>query len=74
LDERLQRGPDSWRLRLALIEAADLSWFAGDRVSPDRLPLWMTMRLADVQDDTAALARVGWAMRRLSGGRGLPRF
>lgn len=32
LDERLKRGPEGWRLRLALIEAADLSWFAGDRI------------------------------------------
>ena len=36
LDDRLLRGPEGWRHRLALIEAADLSWFAGDRVSSDR--------------------------------------
>lgn len=70
LDERLRRGPEGWRHRLALIEAAELSWFAGDRVSPDRLALWMSMRLAGVQDDTGALARVGWAVRRLTGGPG----
>lgn len=57
-----------WCHRLALIEAADLSWFAGDRIGPDRLALWISMRLSGVQDDTAALARVGWAVRRLSGG------
>ena len=28
------------------------------------------MRLSGVQDDTAALARVGWAVRRLTGGPG----
>ena len=70
LDDRLRRGPEGWRHRLALIEAADLSWFAGDRVSPDRLALWISMRLSGVQDDTATLARVGWAVRRLTGGPG----
>jgi hypothetical protein len=70
LDERLKRGPEGWRHRLALIEAADLSWFAGDRVAPDRLALWISMRLSGVQDDTTALARVGWAVRRLTGGPG----
>ncbi|WP_284166089.1 hypothetical protein [Frigidibacter sp. SD6-1] len=69
-DDRLKRGPEGWRHRLALIEAADLSWFAGDRIGPDRLALWISMRLSGVQDDTAALARVGWAVRRLSGGPG----
>lgn len=70
LDERLRRGPEGWRHRLALIEAADLSWFAGDRIQPDRLALWIALRLSGVQEDTAALARVGWAMRRLTGGPG----
>ena len=70
LDDRLRRGPEGWRHRLALIEAADLSWFVGDRIGPDRLALWISMRLSGVQDDTAALARVGWAVRRLTGGPG----
>ncbi|SLN68978.1 hypothetical protein PSA7680_03635 [Pseudoruegeria aquimaris] len=70
LDDRLLRGPDGWRHRLALIEAADLSWLAGDRVSSDRLALWISMRLSGAQDDPNALARVGWAVRRLMGGPG----
>lgn len=70
LDDRLKRGPEGWRHRLALIEAADLSWFLGDRIGADRLALWISMRLSGVQDDTAALARVGWAVRRLTGGLG----
>lgn len=70
LDDRLKRGPEGWRHRLALIEAADLSWFAGDRIGPDRLALWISLRLSGVQDDTAALARVGWAVRRLTSGPG----
>ena len=70
LDERLHRGPEGWRHRLALMEAADLSWFVGDRIGPDRLALWTSMRLSGAQEDTAALARVGWAVRRLTGGPG----
>lgn len=70
LDDRLKRGPEGWRHRLALIEAADLSWFNGDRIGPDRLALWSSLRLAGVQDDSAGLARVGWAVRRLTGGPG----
>lgn len=70
LDDRLLRGPEGWRHRLALIEAANLSWFAGDRVSSDRLALWISMRLSGAQDDPNALARVGWAVRRLTGGPG----
>lgn len=68
LDDRLLRGPDGWRHRLALIEAADLSWFVGDRIGLDRLALWISMHLSSVQDDTNALTRIGWAVRRLTGG------
>lgn len=70
LDDRLRRGPEGWRHRLARIEAADLSWFTGDRIGPDRLALWISMRLTGVHDDNAALARIGWAVRRLTGGPG----
>lgn len=68
LDDRLRRAPEGWRHRLALIEAADLSWFVGDRIGPDRLALWISLRLSSAQDDTRALARLGWAVRRLTGG------
>ena len=70
LDDRVLRGPEGWRHRLGLIEAADLSWFAGDRVGSDRLALWISMRLSCAQDDPNALARIGWAVRRLTGGPG----
>ena len=66
LDERLRRGPVGWRHRLALIEAADLSWFVGDRISADRLALWLALRLSGAQDDTGTLGRIGWAVRRLT--------
>lgn len=70
LDDRLKRSPEGWRHRLAPIEAADLSWFAGDRIGPVRLALWISLRLSGVQDDTAALTRVRWAVWRLAGGPG----
>ncbi|MEB8386572.1 hypothetical protein OO012_04960 [Rhodobacteraceae bacterium KMM 6894] len=70
LDDRLRRGPEGWRHRLALLEASDLSWFVGDRVGPDRLALWIALRLSGAQDDTGDLSRVGWAVRRLTGGPG----
>lgn len=70
LEDRLLRGPEGWRHRLALIEAADLSWFAGERVSADRLALWVSMRLSGVQDEQDALSRISWAVRRLTGGPG----
>ncbi len=70
LDDRLKRGPNGWRHRLALIEAAELGWLTGDRIGQDRLALWLALRLAGVQQDTAALGRLGWAARRLSAGPG----
>lgn len=70
LDERLRRGPEGWRHRLALIEASGLSWLSGDRITPDRLGLWQAMRASAAGEDTAALQRTAWAFRRLSGGPG----
>ena len=70
LDDRLLRGPAGWKHRLALIEASELSWLTGDRVSVDRLGLWVAMRMSAAQDDTAALRRTAWAFRRLASGPG----
>ncbi len=70
LDDRLRRSPEGWRHRLALIEAADLIRLVGNRIGPDRLALWISLRLSGVQDDTAELARASWAVRRLTGGPG----
>lgn len=39
LDDGLRRAPEGWRQRLAPIEAAELSWYVGVRVTPDRLAL-----------------------------------
>lgn len=70
LDERLRHAGEGARQRLALLEVAELSWHAGDRIGPDRLALWVGLRLAGAQDDAQALARAGWAVRRLTGGPG----
>ncbi|SDD44890.1 helix-turn-helix domain-containing protein [Ruegeria marina] len=68
LDERLRAGHGEWVHRLALLEVADLGWWAGDRISAERLALWTGLRLGATGDDTQALARAGWAVRRLCGG------
>ena len=68
LDERLRRGPAGWRQRLALIEAADLSWLTQDRIGLDRLSLYMALRVSNATDDAQALYRIGWTVRRLTGG------
>lgn len=70
LDDRLLRGPDGWRQRLAMIEVARLSWLIGERVTVDRIGLWVSLRISAVQQDTAALQRSAWALRRLVGGPG----
>ena len=57
--------PPGLRIWILDVDMADV---AG--IGPDRLALWIALRLSGVQDDTAALARVGWAMRRLTGGPG----
>lgn len=78
LDLRLRLGPQGLLLRLALREAADLSWWVGDRISADRLSLWQAMRFGSTEEPDQALPRAGWALRRLSGGpapaEGLARF
>ncbi|MCE8535618.1 hypothetical protein KBY24_19710 [Ruegeria pomeroyi] len=68
LDERLRAGPRQWVHRLALLEVADLGWWAGDRIGAERLALWTGLRLGATGEDAQALARAGWAVRRLSGG------
>ncbi len=74
LDERLRSGPPEacagWRQRLALLEVADLGWWTGERIGIERLALWVGARLGSVADDAQALARAGWAVRRLQGGPG----
>ena len=67
LDERLRSAPEGWRHRLAMIEASELSWVAGERLAGDKLALWMALRLG-AQEDSGPIARASWAARRLTGG------
>lgn len=69
LDTRLRGAAPGVRQRLALREAADLSWWTGDRLGAERLGLWVGLRIGSTEDTEQALARAGWAVRRLSGGR-----
>ena len=64
----MRRGPAGWRKRLALIEASELSWLTQDRIGLDRLSLYMALRVSTVTDDAQSLYRIGWTVRRLTGG------
>lgn len=68
LDVRLRDAPMGVRQRLALREASDLSWWSGERLSLDRLSLWCVLRIGSTDDTEQALARTGWAVRRLTSG------
>ncbi len=51
--------------RLALEEAASLSWWTGDRVTGDRLALWLGYRIGAAVEGGEGLIRTAWAARRL---------
>ncbi|RJE78597.1 helix-turn-helix domain-containing protein [Paracoccus sp. JM45] len=70
LDERLRHAGQGARQHLALAEADRMCWYLGDRVSLDKLALWVAMRVRTIGADGRALERGGWAVRRLSGGIG----
>lgn len=60
--------------RLALAEASSLSWWSGDRVTADRLALWLSYRIGAAEEGGEGLIRTAWAARRLAAprqGRGL---
>lgn len=66
LAERLRvAGPGAVH-RLALEEAAALSWWTGDRVGTDRLALWTSYRIGAAEEDGGGLIRTAWAARRLA--------
>jgi hypothetical protein len=52
--------------RLAQAEAASLSWWTGDRISADRLALWLSYRIGAAEEDGSGLIRTAWAARRLA--------
>lgn len=68
LDERLATMGQGARVRLALREVTDLGWWTGARIGADRLALWLALRAGMAGEDAPALARAGWAARRLSAG------
>jgi hypothetical protein len=65
------------RQRLLCAEIADLAWHLGDRVTVDRLALYLVLRLPGMgvhaADEAQALARAAWAWRRLDHGAVPPR-
>jgi len=68
LDERVRVGGPGPRRRLMLQEAAALAWHLGERVSADRLALYLAERLPADAARGAGLARAAWALRRLDRG------
>jgi len=83
LSERLRNAGPGRIHRLAIIESAELGWWVGDRITAEQLSLWLGLHHAAATDDTTALQRAAWAVRRLSGGpapdadgwlKGLPAF
>lgn len=66
LAERLQLAGAGAVQRLALEQAAALSWWTGDRVGAERLALWSSYRIGAAEEDGGGLIRTGWAARRLA--------
>jgi hypothetical protein len=66
LAERLSAAGQGAGQRLALAEAASLSWWTGDRVGEDRLALWTSYRIGAIEEDGGGLIRTAWAARRLA--------
>lgn len=65
LCERLRASGPGALGRIALEEAAALSWWTGDRVTADRLALWLSYRIGAAGEGGAGLIRTAWAARRL---------
>jgi hypothetical protein len=65
LAERLRNAGASAVQRLALEEAAAQSWWTGDRISSDRLALWLSYRIGAAEEGGEGLIRTAWAARRL---------
>lgn len=65
LTERVAAAGQGAVQRLALEEAAALSWWTGDRVTSDRLALWLSYRIGAAEEGGEGLIRTAWAARRL---------
>lgn len=70
LDERLSHMAEGACQRLAIREAAEVSWWVGSRITVERLTLWVAQRTGGGLDDSQALVQAGWAVRRLRAGQG----
>src|SRR3990167_2206307 len=68
-EERLAGIAQGARQRLAIREAAELSWWVGHRIGVERLTLWVGSRSGGGEDNLALL-QSGWAVRRLMAGQG----
>lgn len=66
LSERVARAGLGAVQRLALAEASSLSWWSGDRVTADRLALWLSYRIGAADEGGEGLIRTAWAARRLA--------
>lgn len=56
--------------RLALLEAAELSWASGQRLGPEKIALHSLLRLPAAGDEAQALELAVWGAGRLSRGPG----
>ncbi|MDZ4311977.1 MAG: helix-turn-helix domain-containing protein [Cypionkella sp.] len=65
LQERLSNLGAGALHRLALQEVVGLGWWTGERITADRLALWLSLRQGATGDESQALARAAWAVRRL---------
>lgn len=70
LSERLSQMGEGAGRRLALLEAAELSWAGGQRLGPEKIALHALLRLPAAGDEAQALELALWASRRLIRGTG----
>lgn len=70
LDERLRLAPTGLLERLAMGEVEALLWAQGDRISAERIALYLRLREATMQDGQM-LSAASWAVRRMLG-QGMP--
>ena len=68
LVERVRGQGEGVAQRLALEEAAAVSWWTGDRIGADRLALWLSYRIGAAAEGGEGLIRTAWAARRLMAG------
>lgn len=66
LEERVRTAGPGAVQRLALAEASSLSWWNGDRVTADKLALWLSYRIGAAEEGGEGLIRTAWAARRFA--------